>query len=260
MTRDERLERILRILEVEKASSVQALARELDVSHMTIRRDLVPLVGDERVKILHGSVILHPRNDARGGESYYSLIAAGARFPERKRAIGALAASLVEPDDTLIVDAGSTTEYLAKQLPEDLPCTVLCYSLNVLRETVRRKGCRTLFAGGVFHENTLMFESPEGVDMIRRVRAAKAFISCAGASDRFGITCMNSYERKNKMAAIESSLRKILLVDSSKFGVVRSDHFAEFATFDEVITDDGIPDSYAELIRGLGLTLRIARP
>jgi len=258
LNKSDRLSRILGILEDAKASNVQELARELDVSHMTVRRDLVQLVEEERVKILHGSVILHPRSDARSRDSHYSLIAAGARNPERKRAIGALAATLVEADDNLIIDSGSTTEYLAKYLPEDRPYTVLSYALNIISETVRRKNCRTLLAGGLFHENTLMFESPEGLETLMRFRATKAFISAGGVSDRFGVTCMNAYERKHKMATLESSIKKILVVDSSKFGLVRSDHFAELAAFDEVVTDSGISEEYVSIIGELGLKLHVA--
>ena len=258
MSRSERISQILQILETNKASNVHELSRELDVSHMTIRRDLVPLVNEERVKILHGSVILHPRNDQRSRDNYYSLIAAGADNPERKAAIGALAATLVEPEDSLIMDSGSTTEYFAKRLPEDIPYTVLSWSLNILSETVRRKNCGTMFAGGAFHANTMMFESPEGLDMIRRFRATKAFISSAGVSAKFGVTCMNSYERETKMAAIQSSMRKILLVDSTKFGEVRSAHFADLSTFDEIVTDDGIGPEYVSEIERLGITLRVA--
>lgn len=248
----------MQTLQVSKAASVQELSEQLKVSHMTVRRDLVSLVKGEKVKVFHGSVILHPKSDARQNESYYSLIAAGAEHPELKRRIGQLAASLIEPEDTLLIDVGSTTEYLAKYLPESFTYTVLCFSLNVVSETVRRKNCKTQFAGGLFHENTLMFESPESLEMIRNFRATKAFMSASGANSQFGVTCMNSYERETKKAIIQSSLRKILLVDSSKFGVIRSDYFAELSEFDEIVTDAGIPREYAQFIRSLGIVLRIA--
>ena len=212
----------------------------------------------ERVRVLHGSVILHPQTRARADESYYSLIAAGAKHPEQKRRVGQLAASLIEPDDTLIIDAGSTTEYLAKFLPEDIPYTVLSYSLNVVSETVRRRNCKSIFSGGAFHENTLMFESPEGLATIRRFRATTAFISAAGANHPFGVTCLNAYESETKKAAIRSARRKILLVDSSKFGVIRSDFFAELSDFNEIITDSDVSEEYREIITSLGITLRIA--
>jgi DeoR family transcriptional regulator, deoxyribose operon repressor len=258
MNRADRLNVIMQTLQINKASSVQELSEQLKVSHMTVRRDLMSLVKNEKVKILHGSVILHPKSDLRENESYYSLIAAGAEHPELKRRIGQLAASLIEPEDTLLIDVGSTTEYLAKYLPENRSYTVLCFSLNVLSETVRRRNCKTLFAGGLYHENTMMFESPEGLSMISSFRATKAFMSASGANSQFGVTCMNAYERETKKAIIQSSMKKILLVDSSKFGVIRSDYFAELSDFDEIVTDEGISKEYVDIIRNLGIVLRIA--
>lgn len=258
MNKADRMNAIMQTLQISKAASVQELSEQLKVSHMTVRRDLVSLVQSEKVRVLHGSVILHPKSDARQNEIYYSLIAAGAEHPECKRRIGQLAASLIEPEDTLLIDVGSTTEYLAKYLPDAFAYTVLCFSLNVVSETVRRRNCKTLFAGGLFHENTLMFEGPESLEMIRSFRATKAFISASGANSQFGVTCMNSYERETKKAIIQSSLKKILLVDSSKFGVIRSDYFAALSDFDEIVTDSGISKEYSERIERLGIVLRIA--
>jgi len=258
MNKAQRLNAIVQTLQITRAASVHELSEQLKVSHMTVRRDLTTLVADEKVKIFHGSVILHPKSDPDGRESYYSLIAAGAEHPELKRRIGQLAASLIEPEDTLLIDVGSTTEYLAKYLPRDFSYTVLCFSLNVVSEAVRRGNCKTLFGGGAYHENTLMFEGRESLDMIRNFRATKAFISASGVTGQFGVTCMNSYERETKKAILQSSVRKILLVDSSKFGVIRSDYFAELSAFDEIVTDAGIPEEYATSITDQGTTLRIA--
>jgi DeoR family transcriptional regulator, deoxyribose operon repressor len=258
MNKAQRLEAIIQTLQLSKASSVRELSSQLKVSHMTVRRDLAALEKSEQVKMLHGNVILHPKSSNRDDISYYSLIAAGAKYPELKRKIGQLSASLIEPEDTLIIDCGSTTEYLARYLPEDIRYTVLCYALNIVSETVRRRNCALMFSGGLFHENTMMFESPEGLEMIRRFRATKAFISASGVNAQFGATCMNSYERQTKKEMILSSKKKILLVDSSKFGVIRADYFANLSDFDEIVTDAGIPQEYAETIANLGITLRIA--
>ena len=94
--------------------------------------------------------------------------------------------------------------------------------------------------------------------MIRNFRATKAFVSASGANNQFGVTCMNSYERETKKAILQSSMRKILLVDSSKFGVIRTDYFAELSDFDEIVTDAGISTEYSEFIKNLGIALRIA--
>lgn len=258
MTKIERIQAIMQILEIHKASSILELSRQLEVSPMTVRRDLASLADEDKVKVLYGSVMLHPSSTQRGSDTYYSLIAAGAEHPEEKRRIGQLAASLIEPQDSLIIDCGSTTEYMAKYLPEDREYTVLCNSLNVVAECVRRKNCKSMLSGGVYHENTVMFESTEGLEAVRNFRATKAFISASGINDQFGVTCSNSYERETKKAMIQSSMRKILIADSSKFGIIRSVYFAELSDFDEVVTDSGIPEEYVQILASKGINLRIA--
>jgi DeoR family deoxyribose operon repressor len=258
MKKTERLKTIMQTLRINNVSSVEELSRQLKVSHMTVRRDLISLEEEEEVRVLYGSVILHPRRTEQASRTPYSLIAAGTEFPEEKRKIGQLAASLIKSQDSLIVDVGSTTEYLAKYLPEDIEYTVLCYSLNIIAESARRKNCKSIFSGGLYHENTMMFESPEGLETIRNFRATKAFLAAAGVDPRCGVTCMNAYERETKKVVMQSTQKAILLVDSSKFGVVRSDYFADLSAFDEIITDAGIPDEYIAFMEAMGITVRIA--
>lgn len=258
MNRSERLDAIMKTLNINSVSSIPELSRQLQVSHMTVRRDLDSLEKEEKVRVLYGSVMLHPKSSASSAELHYSLIAAGAEHPEEKRKIGQLAASLIEPQDSLIIDAGSTAEYLAKYLPERISYTVLCFALNIIAESARRSNCKSVFSGGEYHENTMMFESPEGMEAIRNFRATKAFITAAGVDRACGVTCMNAYERETKKVAIRSSQRAILVIDSSKFGVVRSDYFGELSDFDEVITDEGIPHEYRDYLESLGILVRIA--
>jgi len=94
--------------------------------------------------------------------------------------------------------------------------------------------------------------------MIKNFRANKAFVTASGIDHKFGATCSNYYERPTKKALMQSSLKKILLVDSSKFGLIRSDYFADLNEFDEIITDKGIPEEYKEIIKSLGITLKIS--
>jgi len=255
MTKIERWNAIMKRLGFETAASILELSKDLDVSPVTVRRDLASLSREGKVRILYGGAMLHPDLARRENEGYYSLNAAGAEHAEQKRLIGKAAATLAEPGDSLIIDCGSTTEYVARYLSEYEEYTVLCYSLNTVSELVRRRNCRTLFSGGEFHENTLMFESPEGLEAIRHFRANKAFLSASGVDARFGVTCSNAYERETKKAVIQSSLRKILVADSSKFGAVRPAYFADLSDFDEIVTDPGIPEEYRRIAEERGLRL-----
>jgi DeoR family deoxyribose operon repressor len=255
-TRKTRLNGIIDILKLRNGATIRELARELEVSEMTIRRDLSGLAGDAVVTLIHGGAFLNPRSPGGQEESRYSLVYEETRHRAAKMRIGEAAAALVEPQDIIIIDAGSTTECLAAALPADLPLTILCFSLNGLMAVHRRRHCRLIFPGGYFHANSLMFESAEGLELIRRSRATKAFISASGVNDRLGVTCSNAYEVEAKRAAISSSLRKILLVDSSKFGRVRSAYFADLADFDTVVTDSRVPAAYREVIAAAEVGLR----
>ena len=253
--RRERLAAIVEILQNQNAATLAELAGELSVSEMTIRRDLNLLAQDNIVKVLHSGAVLNPGSV---GSSRYSLTEAGALKREMKTAIGMRAASLLEEGDIIIIDGGSTTEYLAQSIPETLQLTVLCWALNILVEVHRRETCSLMFAGGNLHENSLVFESPEGIELVNRYRANKAFLSASGVSEKLGVTCTNAYEVEMKKAAIRSSLERILLVDSSKFGTIQPAYFADLREITAVVTDSGIPTEYAEHIRSLGIALHIA--
>ncbi|TVQ39716.1 MAG: DeoR/GlpR transcriptional regulator [Spirochaetaceae bacterium] len=258
MKKQQRLNRIIEMLQRENGLPIQTLSRHLGVSHMTVRRDLEQLVEQNQVKLIHGGVILVPGSDQQNGQSPYSLNTAETVRIEEKRRIGVLASGLIEPQDTLIIDSGSTTEFLARSVPADMRLTIICYALNIISATARLEQCRQVFAGGVMHENTLMFESPEGIQLVKRHRATKAFLSAAGVHADFGVTCLNAYERATKQAAIESSEQKILLVDSSKFGLIRSDYFAELGDFDAVVTDGAVSQEYVTQMEELGIQVHLA--
>ncbi|MBN1834988.1 MAG: DeoR/GlpR transcriptional regulator [Spirochaetales bacterium] len=254
--RRERIHAILRLLQERSAASIQELAERLSVSEMTIRRDLNLLVQDDLVRLVHAGAVLNP-GVLDSGQPRYSLTEAGGLRTEEKQRIGRRAASLIEPEDIVIVDSGSTTEWLVRSLPEEIPLTLLCFALNIVVEAHRHNGLRLVFAGGALHENTLMFESAEGVELVRRYRANKAFISASGVSERLGVTCSNAYETRAKQAAIASSLTRVLVADSSKFGRIQAAHFAELADFEVVVTDSGLAPEHAEAIRDLGIRLEL---
>jgi DeoR family deoxyribose operon repressor len=257
MRKQERIQQIVETLRAQDlgVSSIRELAGRLEVSEMTIRRDLELLARENVVRLVHaGAVLVAPEASA----PRYSLAEAGARMSEEKRRIGRRAAALIQPEDIVIVDSGSTTECLVQAIPDGLPLTLLCFSLNVLVAAHRNKECRIVFAGGALHENTLMFESPEGAQLIRRYRANKAFLSASGVNDRLGVTCANSYEVETKKAAIASSLERILVADSSKFGRIHPSHFAELGDFSILVTDAGLPAESAAALRAGGIEVLIA--
>lgn len=252
----ERINQLLEIIKSKNSISVKDLASQLEVSEMTIRRDIEVLKSKGYVSTLYGAVIYTGSTAFNLSDSYHLQDAKDSHNKEKAR-IGAFAASMVENDDILIIDTGSTTESLAGSLNPELDITVLCYNHNILNILLEKPNINIIFSGGYYHPNTQMFESREGLSLIKRTRATKVFISAAGIHKSLGVTCANNYEIATKHAIFNSSVKKILLADSSKFSVVKSAWFAELNDFDMIITDSGISKEWTEYISDLNIPLHV---
>lgn len=248
---------ILKKISIDGFVNIKNLAGRLKVTEMTIRRDLRKLSHENIINLIPGGAVLKKNSVPVEDEEKYLIKTAESLMLEEKIKICRKAASLVEPNDVIIIDTGSTTENLPKFIPENMPLTIICYTLNVLFKVYENKNWKLVFPGGYFHEDTLMFERPEGIEMIKKIRANKAFISAAGVSEKLGLTCATSYEKNTKKAVIESSDTKILLIDSSKFGKIKISHFAELTDFDAIITDSGIPKKFKDIIKNSGIKLYV---
>ncbi len=258
--RQERIDLILDSLQSTGGGSIGDLAAALDVSEMTIRRDLELLSSAGRVRIVHAGAIPSERNadgSSREVPRRFSLVDSESQGAEEKMRIGQKAASLLEPGDVVIIDSGATTEWLARSIPADLPITVLCFALNIALQASRHSARGVILAGGALHDQTLVCRSPEGVGLVRRHRANKAFLSAGGASETLGVTCIDASEAELKKAAVASSRTRILLADSRKFGRVTAAWFAELKDFDAIVTDPGISLEYVEIVRNLGIALHV---
>jgi DeoR family deoxyribose operon repressor len=255
--RTERIRKITDILKANKASSIHDLATSLSVSEMTIRRDLVVLEEKNIIKLIHGGAVFNkPSGSIRGlNASRYYVDRDDDLFLDQKIRIAKKAVSFIQTKDFIFLDAGSTTERMCEYLPDDI--TVICHAINILESIYSQVECNIIFGGGYYHESTLIFESPQTVQLIKENRTNKAFISARGVDLRLGVTTSNRYETEIKRAAMESSQECILLVDSSKIGKVRPVFFSDIRDFNAIITDDGIPQEYVDAIRKANIELYI---
>jgi DeoR family deoxyribose operon repressor len=252
----DRISKIMQLLEQSRSASIRDLSNRLSVSEMTIRRDLTALAAERKVNLVHAGAAL-ASGPALDRSPAFSLTGAETDRASERRRIGSWATSLIESGDLVIIDAGSTTEWLARSIPAELPVTILCYALNILVEARRGAAHAVVFAGGELRADSLVFDAPEGVSLMRRYRANKAFISAGGASDKLGVTCADAAVAELKKAAMASSQTRILLADSHKFGRVSPAWFANLSDFDAIITDAGISLEYVEIVRELGITLHV---
>jgi len=254
-----RRERILSYLKSATVLSIKSLSELLQVSSMTIRRDLEFLSEQNIVQFYHGGAVFNPHylEKVTNPNDYY-LQQQTLLHKDEKKLIAQKAMELLLPRETVMLDSGTTIYYLARVLPENQNLTVISWSLNVIEELIHKPQNSILIQGGVYHPETQMFENNQGMDMIKNSRASKAFISAGGFHSNLGITCPFHYEVETKRIAIKYSIEIILLIDSSKFGKVCSAHMADITDFHIIITDSGIPAEYEEFIRNAGVRLIVA--
>ena len=162
--RQERIVLILDSLRSTGGASMKELAAALDVSEMTIRRDLELLSTEGRVRLVHAGAIpsdREPGDSSRGPSRGFFLSDARSPGAEEKMRIGQKAASLLEPGDVVIIDSGATTEWFTRSIPPDLPVTILCFALNIALEAGRYPSRSVVLAGGAVQAQPLVCQSPE---------------------------------------------------------------------------------------------------
>ncbi len=251
--KEDRRIQLIEIIKSKNGASVKELASLLDVSEMTIRRDLDILEQDHIVTNVYGAAIYNPATKEQN--DLYELSHAKSSQDHEKKSIGSFAASFIKPGDIIVIDTGSTTEMLAEHIDDNLEATILCYNANILNSLRSKENLSLIFSGGHYHPKTQMVESAEGIDLIHSMRFTKAFISAAGVHKSLGVTCVYHYEIPTKKAIMNSSVEKILLLDSSKFDQVKPAYFANLEDFDIVITDEGLSKEWEEELKAKNITI-----
>lgn len=256
--RTNRAVEILALLKQNQTMTVHELSQRFQVSDMTIRRDLELLKKTNELERSYGKATL-PQNRGsvdKSAEPYDIRFEQIKNFEEKER-IAAYAGGLIEPQDMLILDSGTTVGRLSQYVPENKSITVLCYNFGTLAQLRKRSGVDIIFSGGNYYPEDQIFISPESGEFVRSHRANKAFIAASGFHPTLGITCIHSHEVEVKRADIDSSATRILLIDSSKFGVVKASFVTDPSNIDILITDSGITKEWARAVTDMGIDLRI---
>ena len=254
----QRFSKIINLLADKGEMQVNEIADIINVSAMTIRRDLTELENDDIVKRVHGGAMLKEQDGPINNP--YIIREQIEKNSREKSAIGKICASLIDEDDIIFLDSGSTTPYISKNIDMDMKLSVLCYTLENAFEFYQRKNTRLILAGGYHNRDANAFYSKYSVDLIRELRADKVFISTGGIDMKLGLTTYFDFEADIKKAMIKSAKQAILVSDSTKFGKINNTFFADIEQFDIIITDSGIQEEFKEYISQLGIKLLIAEP
>lgn len=246
----ERHQRIMSALSRTGTVTVAQITEELGVSAMTVRRDLQTLEEQGFLMRTHGGAILPDRNPAQE-IPYASKSAANI---QAKRLIGQRAAELVQDGDAIMLDAGSTTLEVARNLKAS-PLVVVTNDTAVAYTLGLRQGVTVIVPGGIMQENLYTLIHPTASQFISDLRVQKLFLGADALHMEHGVTNRTLVETPSKQAMIRAAQEVILVTDSSKFG---KEVFARVCGLDaihRVITDKGAPEEIVEKLREMGIVV-----
>ncbi|MFP1914572.1 DNA-binding transcriptional repressor DeoR [Lonsdalea quercina] len=232
MRRIERLNTLARALKKTDKMHLKEAALLLGVSEMTVRRDLNS--EETSVMLLGGYVVSDPRSHNVGG---YLIADREQCQVEEKRQTGECAAQLVEANDIVFFDCGTTTSFIIEAIPDDICFTGVCYSLNTFMALQNKPLCQAILLGGLFNASKALF-TPIGhqYDM-DHLCPHVAFISAEGIDLQVGATCLDVAELAIKHRALSASQRNVLVVDNSKFDKRSPARIGELTLFNIVVSD-----------------------
>lgn len=235
MKKQDRLDRLTAMISERGIVHLKDAARALDVSEMTIRRDIAAETG--RFAFIGGHIM---PAQAVEPEQPYELASASDRHASAKERASEQALPHIRAEDTLFIDCGSTMMHLADLLPEDRPLTVCCYALNIADRLARKPNVRLIMLGGVYHPASASFSGPAALQTLDELGLNVALLSAAGLEEGRGATCEHFHEAEIKKKAMAVAARSILILDDSKLGRIRPAFFAPLDAFDAIYTESGL--------------------
>ncbi|MDF2653476.1 MAG: DeoR/GlpR transcriptional regulator [Paenibacillus sp.] len=226
---EERQQKITDYVQSRERASVQELAQQFQVSESTVRRDLKILMEKED------------------------------RYRIQKEAIAKAAAALVQEGDTIVLDSGTTTYYLAKELKSFKQLTVVTNSVMVAQELLTHKGIELVLTGGTLRHESLAMVGPLTENAMESVYVNKAFVATNSMDPIIGLTTPNMLEASAKRSMFRSAKQVILLADHSKYGRVSFAKVAELSDIDHCVTDDRISEKALKELEAAGISVTVVK-
>lgn len=237
----ERIRLIKELLTDKKHIDVSTLSSLLNVSEVTIRRDLEKLESQGFLTRTHGGAIIN--EDLVVEESDYDTNIEDP-FVEYRKEISDISVQLIEDNDVIILSPGPTNLQIAKKLSSKRNVTVLTNDLNIASELSSNIGNKVILPGGDLDPVTLNLSGKLTEENIRKFYVNKAFIEVDGVSLDRGYTLQNIDKASVVKEMLNISHQKIIVCTYKAFDFIAFSQLAPISVANKVITNPQIPDNY----------------
>ena len=233
---------------------VYDLSKTCNVSEVTIRNDLKQLEKKHLLIRARGGAI---KPEGSVGLDY-QLSEKDKLHSTEKAKIGKQASKLVKEHDTIIIDSGTTTMALAKNLENLKEVTVICNALNIISQLAQTKSVNLIVPGGYLRKSSSSLVGPLAEKNLHNLYVDKVFLGVDGFDTRHGIYTPNIEEAHFNEIMIEIAKEVIVICDSSKFFRRSLAFICGISQISYVITDNGIQDEDRKRLEDAGIKVIIA--
>jgi len=244
---NQRQTKILELITEHKKMEVTKLSEMMDVSQVTIRKDLVQLEQSGLITRAHGYAMLNESDDINHRLAYHY---------ETKLKIARLAAESVQNGETVMIESGSCCALLALEIARTKKEVTLITNSAFIADYVRKTGIRIILLGGEYQPESQVMVGPMTRKCAEAFFVDKLFIGTDGFTRETGFTG-NDYMRSETVQDMaKQSSHVIVVTDSVKFSQKGVVNLIETGKVSAVITDDGIPEESETYLSEMGIEIR----
>lgn len=244
LTFEDRKTTILDQLDKEGKVHVHRLAKQLNVSTETVRRDLERLEKEGRLRKVYGGAVR-----IRVEQTEPPFFKRSLMQQQEKREIGALAASLIKDGETILLDNGTTTLEIMRAIKDRAQVTVITNSVPILNYALNEFRGRIVFAGGEMDPRVQAAVGPVVHRTLDEFKADKAFISVGGVSLTDGVTDYDLEEAAVSRKMMQRAEESFIVADHTKLGVTTFAKICPLENVSVLLTDASCPQEWVKGLR-----------
>jgi DeoR/GlpR family transcriptional regulator of sugar metabolism len=251
MQPEERQHRIAEFLQKVEFAALEEIARQVDASLSTVRRDLDVLESSGNIQRTHGGArVVNPRTDE------FTFTARDTHQLAEKEAIGRAAAELIPANQSVIIDAGTTVYHVARHLESKAP-QIITNSLPVANLFASASRVEVVVSGGVIYPRLGVLVGPLAVESFKKINADVAIMSAGGISTE-GVTNSHGLLIDIQRAMINAAQKVIFCFDHTKLGRKSVSPLCDLDCIDAIVTDAGAPKELLDQLKGQGIEVVVA--
>ncbi|MEO7789947.1 MAG: DeoR/GlpR family DNA-binding transcription regulator [Vicinamibacterales bacterium] len=250
---EERRRRVLELLGKQERATVEELVARFGVSAVTVRGDLDALADAGSLVRSHGGALkrLDPHD--------VPIAVKETLHHGEKVRIGQAAAQLIREDETIILDSGTTTAEIARQLTflKLTSLTVITNALNIAAELASLSHVRVIMIGGMLRQVSCSTVGPQAEQMLRGLYADRLFLGVDGLDPEVGLSTHDVLEAQLNALMIKVSREVTVVADSSKFFRRTLSLIAGLDDVHRIITDDKVDQPIVASLRARSLEVLV---